>query len=49
VNPVKSGLIGYGFVDRCCHAPLVAAAADGLEAGRVIIERRTTVRPGAER
>jgi hypothetical protein len=48
VNPVKSGLIGYGFVDRCCHAPLVAAA-DGLEAGRVIIERRTTVRPGAER
>jgi hypothetical protein len=48
VDPVKSGLVGYGFVDRCCHAPLIAAA-DVLEAGRVSTERRTTVRPGAER
>ena len=48
MNPVKSGLIGYGFVDRCCHAPLIAVT-DVLEAARVSTERRTTVRPGAER
>jgi hypothetical protein len=48
VNPVKSGLIGYGFVDRCSHAPLVAVS-DVLEAARVSTERRRTVRPGAER
>ena len=48
MDPGKIGLVGYGFVDRCCHAPLVAAA-DVLEAARVSIERRTTERLGAER
>ena len=46
MDPVKIGLVGYG--DRFFHAPLIAAA-DVLEAARVSIERRRTVRPGAER
>lgn len=47
MDPVKIGLVGYRFVERCRHAPLIAAA-DVLEAARASIERRTTVRPGAE-
>jgi len=48
VDPVKIVLVGYGFDGRCLHTPLIAAAGV-LEAARVSIERRTTVRPGAER
>ena len=48
MEPVKIVLVDCGFDGRCLHTPLIAAAGV-LEAVRVSIDRRTTVRPGAER
>jgi hypothetical protein len=47
VDPVKTGLVGYGLGGRHFDAPLVAAA-DVREVARTSRQRRTTVPPGAE-
>jgi hypothetical protein len=48
MDPVKRGLVGYGFGGSAFHAPLISsAAADILAAARLGAARHETVRPGA--
>jgi predicted dehydrogenase len=51
VDPVKIGLVGYGFGGRYFHAPLLAAAPECELVGVVTTsaERQETARPEADR